>query len=54
MNGACKEGKWILKDGTTFTGSFVDGMPDGPGEYLFKSTGITQKGTYTSGDWIAA
>ena len=54
INGDFKEGKWILKDGTTFEGQFTNGQPDGKGKYTFARVGITQEGSFSEGRWVAA
>ena len=54
INGDFKEGKWILKDGTTFEGQFTNGQPDGKGKYTFARVGITQEGSFSEGRGVAA
>ena len=54
INGDFKEGKWILKDGTTFEGQFANGQPDGKGKYTFACVNITQEGSFSEGRWVAA
>jgi len=45
LNGNITSGKWTYKDGTTFTGPFMEGFPCGQGEYKYTS-GNKQKGEF--------
>ena len=47
-------GRWVLRDGTCYEGSFVDNKPSGRGAYKFPEKNIVAYGSYTDGKWVAS
>ena len=49
VTGSLAEGRWIMRDGSTFVGSFNGGKLKA-GAYTFKSTNNTQTGKFNEND----
>ena len=47
------KGRWVLRDGVCYEGTFVDNKPSGKGVYKFPAQKIVAHGHYTDGKWSA-
>ena len=54
QEGSFVMGRWVLRDGTCYEGSFVDNKPSGRGAYKFPEKNIVAYGSYTDGKWVAS